>query len=348
VDGGDDGVWAEEGDHVGAVGDNDLPAAGGKIFLADLKIRDPDFLEIVHLLERDTFGEILCILRLAGGEDEEGAIAEIAGGANLLGAALEILQFGSGGIDELGLQFEIVELIDEVFADAGVGDVVGGHDSSDAEEDQRREEFFLGIELFGHGFHGGFEGGREVIVLVFVGGIDEDEAGDVCGVLRGEDANVEATEGMGDEDVGRLFARGGEERVKFPGDFVAGAREGAGGAPAIAGAIVRADAREFGDVRLDEIPAGGGNAEARIQDYGGRAGAGAIEIERDTGKFGAERDGAAFLGIAAGIAGVEDGLIDDAEDGGGNDKKENADEEAFHDAPEAGRFLGRRGFHESS
>src|SRR6476469_3688985 len=87
---------------------------------------------------------------------------------------------------------------------------------------------------------------------------------------------------MADEEIRRWLAGTLEERVQLVDDLVKGSWMRPNVAPAVASAIVRTDARESGDLRLDQTPFHGEIAGAGFE-YHDRSPrtrlAGAVEVQ---------------------------------------------------------------------
>lgn len=289
ADGGYDGVRTVGGHVVGAVGDDDEAGLGGEAGEAGLDVVDPD---------AGVFGVGLA----TGGEYGEGFVSEGAGLADLLGAFAHVFEFARAGADGLLLEDE-----------AGSGDALTvEQEAADAHADEDGRPAGLALVAGGEGVGVGLPGGREEVVLVFLRGVDEDHGGDLGWEEAVEDADIVATEGVADQEKGRVFAGGAEEGFEFEGDLEAGAGEGAFVACAIAGTVVAADAGEFGDLRLDGGPGFEGVAEAGGEDDGG--GALALAVDLMVG------DEAAGFGEAVGVEGAADGLVEGSGEGGGEEE----------------------------
>ena len=115
--------------------------------------------------------------------------------------------------------------------------------------------------------------------LVFVGGIHEHET---CGALRvigSEHADVETRDGGADEHDRSGNPAAGEEFGQLARDAACGPRRRAGIAVTHACPVVGADTRESRNSRLDEAPVSSRAAEARVEDDGRRAVAGAPQMQ---------------------------------------------------------------------
>ena len=102
-------------------------------------------------------------------------------------------------------------------------------------------------------------------------GIDEHEPRDVCAVPGGKDPHHQAAERVPDEHERRRDAGALEQHRQLVSHATRRSRHRPGVAPAKAGAIVAAGARQRGDLRLDERPADGGASERRVHDHRRRA-----------------------------------------------------------------------------
>lgn len=77
MDGGDDGVGTLEGDHVVAVGHDDLAATRGEVGFADLQVIPPDEEKIVVGLYGESGRQAGGVEPFSGGEDDEGLVAQV-------------------------------------------------------------------------------------------------------------------------------------------------------------------------------------------------------------------------------------------------------------------------------
>src|SRR5690349_19727528 len=91
-------------------------------------------------------------------------------------------------------------------------------------------------------------------LLVLVHWVDEHHASDLARVAPGEATHDESTVGLADEDVRWLLTSAIERCPELDRQLGVGARSRPRIAPAIAAAVVAANARELSDLGLDEGP----------------------------------------------------------------------------------------------
>jgi len=117
--------------------------------------------------------------------------------------------------------------------------------------------------------------------LLFMRGIDKNEARGLAWELRGETTCINASDRLPDEHVRRFLPGCGEESMQVADDFVDGLRFEGFFAGSQTGAVVAADAREAGDDGLGGGPILRSSASAGEEDNGGNLGriAGAIDRE---------------------------------------------------------------------
>ena len=110
-------------------------------------------------------------------------------------------------------------------------------------------------------------------------GIDQDQPGDLGGILGGELADHQGAEGVANQEIRRSgglieqLAQFGDQAGQFAG-------HGSGLAPAQAGTIIGKGGGKLAHTALDEKPAQGGAAEGGIHDHGGAGAAvdGRVEL----------------------------------------------------------------------
>ena len=115
-------------------------------------------------------------------------------------------------------------------------------------------------------------------------GVHEHQTGDLVRVPVREHANEDSPERMPDEDEGWRLGRAVQQAMQLPrdGQRVAWLRTGV--APQVAGTVVRADSRRFGQLRSKGEPALGTSQDcAGFEDDRGRPGARAVEVEGMSG-----------------------------------------------------------------
>jgi len=152
---------------------------------------------------------------------------------------------------------------------------------------------------------------------------------------------------MADQDVRRGNFAGFEKSVEIGGNVfgVAGFFGWSGVGPADAGAVVRADASEAGNVGLDSDPGGNGEVtEAGVEDDGGLGfvcccgggGSGRVAraVEVHTAATDVEEDAGRREFVVAVGAGNE--LVSNAADGGDQDEEKEIAQAALGPLPESG------------
>jgi hypothetical protein len=120
---------------------------------------------------------------------------------------------------------------------------------------------------------------RNIVWLVFVGGIYEHEACDVVRVIGREDTDVETAARCPDEHQWSINSAAAEEFEEFAGDAASCPRRRTSIAVSHPSAVIGADTRESGNIGLDEAPVRARTAKARIKDGNRRAIAGAPEMQ---------------------------------------------------------------------
>jgi hypothetical protein len=151
------------------------------------------------------------------------------------------------------------------------------------------------------------------LILIGIGGIDEDKTGDFGRETAGVDSREITADGMADENVGAGDRSALKEFVEIAGDGGAGGRSGRRIAPTFAGAVVPAKASELGNLRLDFAPivtaiTAETTASARHDDHGGRTFPGAIDVESAAANIDGTADAKAMLSVTL----ASELLIDDS------------------------------------
>src|SRR4029078_3290107 len=98
------------------------------------------------------------------------------------------------------------------------------------------------------------------------GGVEQHQAGDLVGVLGGEDLHVQSPERVAGQHIRPGNVGALEQRVQVGGDRGPVLRPVAGVAPAAASAVVDTDSGVLGDRGGDPTHVGGGAAAARFED----------------------------------------------------------------------------------
>src|SRR4030095_11761152 len=113
-------------------------------------------------------------------------------------------------------------------------------------------------------------------------GLDENHSGNLCRIGGSIETNQPAAIGMTHKHKGWFHAALVQQRVKLIDNLTQGARMRPEVAPSVARAVIRTDAREFGDVRLDQAPLHREITDARFEYHGRLRSAGfacAIEMQ---------------------------------------------------------------------
>ena len=147
--------------------------------------------------------------------------------------------------------------------------------------------------------------GRQGRAGLGCGGVEEHQAGDLVGELRGEGLDVEAAEGVAGQHVGPGNVRAVEQRVQVGGDLGTVLWSVGGVAPASAGAVVHADCGVAGDRRRDPGEIGGDPTLTWFQDDGRAPCAGAVQVE----PVAADVDQLAGRRVGPGVEGLPDRLV---------------------------------------
>ena len=154
------------------------------------------------------------------------------------------------------------------------------------------------------------------LILIGIGGIDEDQTGDFGREAAGVNAPEITADGMADENVGAGDRSALKEFVEVVCDGGAGGRSGRRIAPPFAGAVVPAKASEPGNLGLDFAPTVAAittetATSTRHDDNGGRTFAGAIEVESTATNIDGTADTKAVLSLTL----AAELLVGEANDG---------------------------------
>ncbi|MNX71470.1 hypothetical protein D3C86_1027870 [compost metagenome] len=141
--------------------------------------------------------------------------------------------------------------------------------------------------------------------LILVRRVDQDEPGDVVRVAMGEEACIEATEGVPDQDVRSGNAALAQQRMEFFDGAIAGSWTGPRFAPGVSGTVIRHHPREGGEFRLNRAPFDRTAANPCVDDDR-RA---RVACGLDVKPVGAHVDQLAGHGMLGAIAMGADGLI---------------------------------------
>jgi hypothetical protein len=120
---------------------------------------------------------------------------------------------------------------------------------------------------------------RQAFTLVLMSGIDEHQTRDPFWMLARKETDIPPAYGRSNENDGTVYATHVEQRSEFFHNLFACPGIWTPFAITDACTIVRADARELADVRLDQCPIEGSPAQARVEDHRRGSGAGTPNLK---------------------------------------------------------------------
>jgi hypothetical protein len=294
-----------------------------------LKLVYPCFVELVDLLDSD--GIIVGLPVLECGENDDGDVAQVGdatgGGVDFRIAAATVGLKGAilrGGtcLSVFGLG-RFHQLVTEGLCNGGVGGELRWHVDvlvarGKAQKAESRGDGGTPAEkLANEGRHAVDRSEHDRgLILIGIGGIDEDKTGDFGREAAGVYACEITADGMADENVGAGDRSALKEFVEVVCDGGAGGRSGRRIAPTFAGAVVPAQASELGNLGLDFAPVVAAittetTTSTRYDDNGGRTFPGAIDVESTAANIDGTADAKAMLSVTA----AAELLVGEANDG---------------------------------